>query len=123
MKAAVLEAVGQLVIREVARPVLDKPDWALIKVRAVGICGSEIHAFQGTHPFRKPPSILGHEVTGDIVQVGADVTGFSAGDRVFVDPQWTCGTCAYCTSGPSSTMSPVTSCPRIEGGLRKGCVP
>jgi L-iditol 2-dehydrogenase len=99
MKAAVLEAVGKLAIREVERPTLKGPDWALIKVRAVGICGSEIHAFQGTHPFRKPPAILGHEVTGDIVEVGADVHGFSPGDRVFVDPQWTCGTCAYCTSG------------------------
>ena len=99
MKAAVLEAVGQLVIREVAQPALKGPDWARIKVRAVGICGSEIHAFQGTHPFRKPPSILGHEVTGEIVELGPEVPGFAAGDRVFVDPQWTCGTCAYCTSG------------------------
>jgi L-iditol 2-dehydrogenase len=99
MKAAVLESVGKLAIREVERPELKGPDWALIKVRAVGICGSEIHAFQGTHPFRKPPSILGHEVTGDIVEIGPGVLGFSVGDRVFVDPQWTCGTCAYCTSG------------------------
>jgi L-iditol 2-dehydrogenase len=99
LKAAVLEAVGKLAIREVERPQLDRPGWALIKVRAVGICGSEIHAFQGTHPFRKPPSILGHEVTGDIVELGSEVTGFAVGDRVFVDPQWTCGTCAYCTSG------------------------
>jgi L-iditol 2-dehydrogenase len=104
MKAAVLKAVGKLVIREVEQPELKGPDWALIKVRAVGICGSEIHAFQGTHPFRKPPSILGHEVTGDIVRLGpgladSNVRGLTVGDRVFVDPQWTCGTCAYCTSG------------------------
>ena len=99
MKAAVLEAVGQLAIQEVDPPQLSGPDQALIRVRAVGICGSEIHAFKGTHPFRKPPSILGHEVTGDIIQVGAEASGFKAGDRVFVDPQWTCGECAWCTTG------------------------
>jgi L-iditol 2-dehydrogenase len=104
MKAAVLESVGHLALREVERPALKGPDWALIKVRAVGICGSEIHAFQGTHPFRKPPSILGHEVTGDVVELGSDasaghLSGFKTGDRVFVDPQWTCGTCRYCTTG------------------------
>jgi L-iditol 2-dehydrogenase len=119
MKAAVLEEVGRLAIREVARPELTGPDQALVKVRAVGICGSEIHAFEGTHPFRKPPSILGHEVTGDIVEVGAEVPGFGAGDRVFVDPQWTCGACAYCTTGrhnlcPTKT---VLGTPTWVGGL------
>lgn len=99
MKAAVLEAVGQLAIQEVDPPQLGGPDQVLIRVRAVGICGSEIHAFKGTHPFRKPPSILGHEVTGDIIQAGAEAPGFKAGDRVFVDPQWTCGKCAWCTTG------------------------
>ena len=99
MKAAVLEAIGRLAIREVDPPTLGGPDQALIRVRAVGICGSEIHAFKGTHPFRKPPSILGHEVTGDIVQIGSQVPGFKAGDRVFVDPQWTCGECLWCTTG------------------------
>jgi 2-desacetyl-2-hydroxyethyl bacteriochlorophyllide A dehydrogenase len=99
LKAAVLESVGRLAIREVDPPKLTGADQALIQVRAVGICGSEIHAFKGTHPFRKPPSILGHEVTGDILQIGSQVTGFKVGDRVFVDPQWTCGECIWCTTG------------------------
>ena len=119
MKAAVLEAVGQLAIREVERPQLTRPDWATIKVRAVGICGSEVHAFQGTHPFRKPPSILGHEVTGDVVELGPDVTGFSVGERVFVDPQWTCGKCFYCTTGRHNLCPDkvVLGTPRWAGGL------
>jgi L-iditol 2-dehydrogenase len=60
------------------------------------VCGSEVHAFQGTHPYRKAPVILGHEVAGDVIEVGTDVTGFQPGDRVIVDPQWTCGECDYC---------------------------
>jgi threonine dehydrogenase-like Zn-dependent dehydrogenase len=56
----------------------------LIRIAAVGICGSEIHAFKGTHPFRKPIFMLGHEMTGQVVEVGGDVDGMSPGDRVFV---------------------------------------
>lgn len=99
MKAILLEEVGKLTVIEAERPVLDGPDELLIKAAAVGVCGSEIHAFRGTHPFRKPPSIQGHEVTGEVVAVGADVRAFSLGDRVFVDPQWTCGHCKWCGSG------------------------
>lgn len=99
MKAVLLKAVGQLTMVEAERPVPDGRDEVLIRIAAVGVCGSEIHAFKGTHPFRKPPSILGHEVTGQVVEVGADVHGISPGDRVFVDPQWTCGECKWCRSG------------------------
>ena len=99
MKAILLEDVGKLTITEAERPVLDGPDELLIKAVAVGVCGSEIHAFRGTHPFRKTPSIQGHEVTGEVVEVGADVRAFNLEDRVFVDPQWTCGRCEWCRSG------------------------
>ncbi len=98
MKAILLEEVGKLTMTEAERPVLDGPDELLIKAAAVGVCGSEVHAFRGTHPFRKPPSIQGHEVTGEVVEIGADVRAFSIGDRVFVDPQWTCGRCKWCRS-------------------------
>jgi len=99
MKAVSLEAVGQLKMVAAERPVVSGGDEMLIKVAAVGVCGSEIHAFQGTHPFRKPPSILGHEVTGQVVETGADISDYVPGDRVFVDPQWTCGECTWCRSG------------------------
>lgn len=99
MKAALLESIGKLTITDVERPVRSGDDEVLIQVKAVGVCGSEIHAFKGTHPFRKPPSVLGHEVTGDIVEAGPGVSKFKVGDRVFVDPQWTCGKCAWCKTG------------------------
>jgi Fanconi anemia group M protein len=62
--------------------------------RDAGICGSEIHSFEGTHPFRKPPSVMGHEVSGVVAAFGEDVNEFKQGERVIVDPQWTCGYCS-----------------------------
>jgi len=101
MQAALLVREGEIEIREVPFPELRGEDEALIRVRAVGICGSEVHAFMGTHPFRKAPAILGHEMAGEVVSAGptAIANGLQPGQHVIVDPQWTCGTCDYCRSG------------------------
>ena len=99
MRAALLEAVGRLTLIDAPRPEIRQPGDVLVRVRAVGVCRSEVHAFQGTHPFRKPPSILGHEAAGDVAAVGAGVTAFQVCDRVVIDPQWTCGVCDYCRQG------------------------
>ena len=119
MKAALFEAIGKLRMTEVDVPTLGGPDEVLIKVGAVGVCGSEIHAFKGTHPFRRPPAVMGHEVAGEIVEAGTGVRDFAEGDRVFVDPQWTCGACEWCRSGrrnlcPEKT---VLGTPGWSGGL------
>lgn len=98
MRAAQLQDQGRIVIIDAEKPTITSPDQVLIHVKTVGVCGSEVHAFQGTHPYRKAPVILGHEVAGDVVEVGNAVTAFRAGDRVVVDPQWTCGECFYCRS-------------------------
>lgn len=99
MRAAVLRATEQLELVEMAMPDPPTGEQVLVRVRAVGICGSEVHAFQGTHPFRKAPVVLGHEMSGDVVSTGSEVTDLSPGERVAVDPQWTCGTCEYCRRG------------------------
>ncbi len=99
MRAAFLETEGRLVLTETPMPSIQSDDQVLIRVKTVGVCGSEIHAFHGTHPYRKAPVILGHEAAGDVLSVGKAVTGFKVGDRVIVDPQWTCGQCAYCRAG------------------------
>jgi L-iditol 2-dehydrogenase len=119
MKAALFTAIGQLTLTEVETPALETPVEVLIRVRAAGICGSEIHAYKGTHPFRKPPSVLGHEVTGDVVQVGEQVRGFAPGDRVYVDPQWTCGLCEWCQTGRHNLCpsKKVLGTPEWSGGL------
>jgi L-iditol 2-dehydrogenase len=99
MRAAFLETEGRLVMVEAEMPTIQSADQILIQVRTVGVCGSEIHAFEGTHPYRRAPVILGHEMAGDVLSVGEAVTTFKVGDRVIVDPQWTCGACAYCQNG------------------------
>ncbi len=99
MRAAVLEAEGRVVVTSVDVPAIQAPDQVLVQVKTVGICGSEVHAFQGTHPFRRAPTILGHEAAGVVAAAGTEVASFRPGDRVIVDPQWTCGACAYCRAG------------------------
>ena len=99
MRAAFLEQVGQLVIKDVPQPTIESDDQILVQIKTVGVCGSEIHAFEGSHPFRKPPVVLGHETAGEVISVGPAVKAFKPGDRVIVDPQWSCGICAFCQAG------------------------
>jgi len=120
MRAAFLETEGRLVMIDAQMPTIQSPDQILIKVKTVGICGSEVHAFRGSHPFRKAPVILGHEMAGDVVSVGKSVLNFETGDRVIVDPQWACGECAYCRAGdinlcPSKRMLGTSSWPGAFG--------
>lgn len=70
-----------------------------IQVKATGICGSEVHAFHGKHPFRVPPVVSGHEFAGVIVEVGRGVTKYKVGDRVTAEPQYGCGECPECKEG------------------------
>ncbi len=95
MKAAFVVEPGKVEIREIDKPVM-KDDEVMIKVRTAGVCGSDLHLFKGTHAFRKPPAILGHEVAGEIVQTGKDVKGLRMGDRVTVEPHIGCGECEFC---------------------------
>lgn len=98
MRAAVLKENYRIVLEDVKEP-SPQPGEVKIQVRVTGICGSEVHAFKGTHPYRKPPVILGHELAGDIVEVGRDVEGLKLGDRVIVEPQIGCGRCSLCRQG------------------------
>ena len=84
--------------KEVDIPEVQKGQ-VLLKIRAVGICGSDIHTYYGKHPFVHTPIVLGHEVTGEVVLTGEDVKKVSVGDRVVLRPQRTCGKCRSCREG------------------------
>ena len=75
------------------------PNQAMLKVKAVGICGSDIHAYYGKHPFMSFPITLGHEATGEVIAVGSEVTNLKVGDRVLMRPQKVCGKCRMCREG------------------------
>ena len=98
MKAAFVSDVEKVTIQEIERPKI-KSDEVLIKVKTVGVCGSDLHLFRGTHAFRKPPAILGHEIAGDVIEIGPDVKNIKIGDRVTVEPQVGCGKCDLCKQG------------------------
>lgn len=98
MKAVYVEDAYNVAVREVEVPPL-KDNEVMIQVKKAGICGSDIHTYKGLHPFRKPPVIIGHEIAGEITEVGKDVTKFQIGDRVTVEPQVGCGKCDYCLTG------------------------
>ena len=94
MKAAVLEKVGELILRDVPVP-QPGPEEVLIRVKACGICGTDIKLYHGDYE-AKCPVILGHEFSGEVAAVGKDVTGISEGDLVAVDPNESCGVCDWC---------------------------
>jgi len=98
MKAALLLEPKRIEIREIESPRLSD-DEVLISPRYVGICGSDVSLYGGHRVPSKYPLVLGHEVVGHVVQVGEGVEGFAVGQRVVVEPNYNCGTCAYCRSG------------------------
>ncbi len=101
MKAAVLRNTFEIALEEIPVPE-PGPGEVLVKVMAVGICGSDIHYYEhgriGRYVVEKP-LILGHECAGVVAKVGDKVTRFRVGDRVAVEPGITCGKCRYCKSG------------------------
>lgn len=94
----VMTAPGQIVFQNVPIPEIT-PDQVLVKIMKIGICGSDIHVYHGTHPFTAYPITQGHEVSGKIVKLGSRVTQFSVGQRVTIEPQVFCGRCHPCRHG------------------------
>lgn len=102
MTAAVWIEPDKIEIREV--PVPDVPEgWSLIRVEYTGLCGTDFSILHGTHPRAQAPLILGHEITGVVVQAAA--TGPAQGTRVTVEPLITCDDCAPCRSGNTHVCS------------------
>ncbi len=98
MKAAVLEELEKIVVKEVEDPEIGDNS-ALLKVEAVSICGSDIRIFHHGNPRLKTPAIIGHETAGTIVKVGKNVTRIKEGDRVAVGADVPCGQCDWCRNG------------------------
>jgi len=100
MKAMVLTGVGRLEIQEKPVPAPGEGE-VLVRVKACGVCGTDLHIFHGDEGSAKSPLpiVLGHEFSGEVAAVGAGVAGVRAGDRVAVDPNCACGRCYYCRLG------------------------
>ena len=98
MKALLLSKYRHLEIADLPNPV-PGPGEILVKVAACGICGSDVHGYDGSSGRRIPPIVMGHEAAGRVAKVGPQVTGWSEGDRVTFDSTISCGTCRYCARG------------------------
>ena len=99
MKALVMETYKSLLYKDVPEPTLSGSHDMLVRVKAVSICGSDVHGFDGSTGRRRPPVIMGHEASGEIVRIGKDVTDFTVGDRITFDSTIYCGSCRFCRSG------------------------
>ena len=98
MKALLLTEYKQLSLTEMPVPVIGAED-VLVQVKACGICGSDIHGYDGSTGRRIPPLVMGHEAAGEIVEVGVAVRGWQVGDRVTFDSTVSCGRCYFCQRG------------------------
>lgn len=107
LKAAFIEKPHSLKILDLEKP-KPKQGEALVKVHACGVCGTDIHIYEGAMGWARLPLIPGHEFSGVVVEVGEDVSSLRPGDGVAVDPNITCGVCRYCRRGRRNL------CPNLE---------
>ena len=98
MKALVLSQYRHLELQDLPQPT-PAADEVLIQVRACGICGSDVHGYDGSTGRRIPPLVMGHEAAGVIAAVGSAVKDFAVGDRVTFDSTISCGQCHFCKRG------------------------
>ena len=102
MKETMLQQVmtepGKIIFREVNVPT-PGPDQVLVKIKKIGVCGSDIHVYHGTHPYTSYPVTQGHEVSGQIVKTGEYVKDLKEGQKVTIEPQVFCGRCYPCLHG------------------------
>lgn len=98
MIQAVMVEPGKIEYRDVPIPTI-KSDQVKLKIKFIGVCGSDIHVNQGKHPYTDYPVVQGHEVSAEVVEIGAEVTNVRVGDKVTVQPQVICGKCYPCTHG------------------------
>jgi L-iditol 2-dehydrogenase len=98
MKSLLLREYNHLEIADLPRPDAG-PQEVLVRVEACGICGSDVHGYDGSSGRRIPPIVMGHEAAGTVAAVGRGVTAFKPGDRVTFDSTVYCGACDYCRRG------------------------
>jgi 2-desacetyl-2-hydroxyethyl bacteriochlorophyllide A dehydrogenase len=127
MKAIVLEQPGQLQLVQMDEPIAPGLGEALVRIRNVGVCGTDLHAYQGTQPFFNYPRILGHELSVEVVTVGtseakaaAEEQNIAVGTHCAVEPYFYCGHCPACRRGkPNCCLNIQVFGVHIDGGMRE----
>ncbi len=116
MEALTCMGPGVFKYSDITAPVL-QPGHAIVKIKRIGICGTDMHAYQGTQPFFTYPRILGHELAGDYVE-GDGATGFVPGEPLTFIPYFNCGVCIACRNGKPNCCTSIKVCGvHIDGGM------
>ena len=116
MNAVVCVSPGDLKLVDRASP-LPQEGHSILRIRRIGICGTDIHAFEGTQPYFTYPRILGHELAGELIDTNG-AHGFKPGDLLTVIPYWNCGTCIACRRGKPNCCVRMQVCGvHVDGGM------
>jgi len=120
MKAIKVIKPGDIQIVEEEIPKITDSHYVLVKVKAAGVCGSDISIFKGTSPVATYPRTIGHEFAGEVVEIGSDVKKVHVGDHVAINPVIVCGKCAACKKGRSNVCADLTVIGvHTDGGFRE----
>lgn len=120
MKAVLVEKARDIKLIEKEKPKVVDPNHVLIEVKAVGLCGSDVHIYHGTNPLATYPRTLGHEFSGKVVEVGCDVKNVSVGDKVCVEPIVFCGECYPCSLDRPNVCDELEVCGvHRDGGMQE----
>ncbi len=120
MKTIVLNEPEQFVLTDTPEPEALAPGEALVRVRNIGICGTDLHAFKGRQPFFSYPRILGHELGVEVVDVGPNDRGLQVGDKCSVEPYLNCGQCIACRRGRTNCCTTLRVLGvSTDGGMRE----
>src|SRR4051812_10971887 len=119
LKTIVCEQPDHFLLKETEWPTVQAGQ-ALVKIRRIGICGTDLHAYKGRQPFFSYPRILGHELSGEILEIGANESGLQAGDPVVIIPYQHCGSCIACRSGKTNCCTKLDLIGvHSDGGMRE----
>ena len=120
MKAIQIVKPGELRVIDMEKPVIDAENNVLVKIKASGICGSDVGIYHGTNAAATYPRVIGHEIVGEVVEVGPGVKTRKVGDRVIIDQVTACGKCYACRKGrPNVCQHLAVRGVHIDGGYRE----
>lgn len=119
MKAVVCEEINRLIIQETDEPIRAEHE-AIVSIKRIGICGTDLHAYKGNQPYFTYPRILGHELSGIIDDIGPNNAGLQVGDQVSIIPYLHCGHCIACRTGKTNCCASMQVMGvHVDGGMRE----
>ncbi len=123
MRALLCVKPGELAVVERSRPT-PGPGEALVRVMRAGVCGTDLHIYEGSHPYLEYPRVIGHELSGEVIETGPGCA-IAAGQKVFVIPYLSCGSCVACRRGKTNCCQRIAVLGvHVDGGMTDYlCVP